>query len=215
MSGSATEHTEVVVETALVFLQSELSVLSKLVGECSRISRGGQLAGIVTRVLIVLVLQFIGIAGVVARVLVAGFLVGLVFVRLVLIGLALLGAGLLAETLIVMGVDGVHESLHDFESGRLALLAHNVFDSFCQSGIITVTEDGIVPASTDHKTGEFDIVLHNALIILHLETVNSIFCVGSGVDGAKLSTEGTDEVGPVVHPGQGLVRLEYGQLEIL
>ena len=160
MSGSATEHTEVVVETVLAFLQSELSVLSKHVGKCGGISRGSQLARIVTRVLIVLVLQFVRIARVVARVLVARFLVGLVLIRLVL-----LGAGLLAETLIVTGVDGMHKSLHGFKSGQLALLAHNIFDSFHQSRII--------PAGTDRKTVEFVIVLHDALIILHLEIVNS------------------------------------------
>ena len=215
MSSSATEHTEVVFETALAFLRSELSVLSELVGECSRISGGGRLAGVVTGVLIVLVLRFVRIAGVVAGVLVAGFLVGLVFVGLVLIGLVLLRAGLLAETLVVTGVDGMHESLHGFESGRLALLAHNVFDSFHQSGIVMVTEDGIIPAGTDHKTVEFDIVLHDALIILHLEIVNSVFCVGGRVNGTKLSPEGMDKGGPIVHPWRGFVRVEYSRLEVL
>ena len=213
MSSSATEHTEVVVETVLAFLQSELSILPELVGKCGRISGGGQLDGAVAGVLIVLVLQFVRIAGVV--VLVARLLVGLVFIGLVLIGLVLLRAGLLVETLIVTGVDGMHKSLHGFKNGQLALLAHDVFDSFHQSGIVTVTEDGIIPTGTDHKTVEFDIVLHNALIILHLEIANSIFHIGSGVDGTKLSTEGMDKGGPVIHPGQGLVGLEYGQLKVL
>ena len=69
----------------------------------------------------------------------------------------------------------MRESLHGLESGRLALLAHNVFDLFRQSRIVMVMEDGIVPASTDRKTVEFDIVLHDVLIILHLEIVNSIY----------------------------------------
>ena len=69
-------------------------------------------------------------------------------------------------------------------------MAHNVFDSFRQSGIITVMEDGIILASTDRKTVEFDIVLHDALIILHLEIVNSIFRIGGGFDGTKLSFGG-------------------------
>ena len=115
----------------------------------------------------------------------------------------------------MMGVDGMRESLHGFKSGRLALLAHNVFDSFCQSGIVMVTEDRIVPASTDRKMVEFDIVLHDALIILHLEIVNSVFRVGGQVDGTKLSTEGTDEVRPVVHPGRGFIGVKYGRLEVL
>ena len=93
MSSSATEHAEVVFETALAFLRGELS---ELVGECGGIS-GGWLAGVVTRVLIVLVLQFVRIAGVVAGVLVAGFLVGFVFVGLVFVGLVLIGLVLLLE----------------------------------------------------------------------------------------------------------------------
>ena len=115
----------------------------------------------------------------------------------------------------MMGVDGMRKSLHGFESGRLALLAHNVFDSFRQSGIVMVTEDGIIPAGTDHKMVEFNVVLHDALIILHLEIVNSVFRVGGGVDGTKLSPEGMDEGGPIVHPGQGFVRVEYSQLKVL
>ena len=107
------------------------------------------------------------------------------------------------------------ESLHGFESGQLALLAHNVFDSFCQSGIVTVTEDDIVPAGTDCKTVEFNIVLHNALIILHLEIVNSVFHIGSEVNGTKLSPEGTDKGRPIVHPWRGFVRVKYSQLEVL
>ena len=87
VSGSATEHAEVVFETALAFLQGELSVLSKLVRECGGISRGGQLAGVVTGVLIVLVLRFIRIARVVAGVLVTGFLSDLSLSDLSLSGL--------------------------------------------------------------------------------------------------------------------------------
>ena len=202
-------------ETALAFLWGKLSVLSEPVRECSEISKGGRLARVVTRVLIVPVLRFVRIARVVAGVLVARFLVRLVFVGLVLIGLVLLGAGLLVETLVVTGVDGMHESLHGLKSGWLALLAHNVFDSFCQSGIVMVTEDRIIPAGMDRKTVEFDVVLHDALIILHLEIVNSVFHISGGVDGTKLSLEGMDKGGPIVHPGWGFVGVEYSRLEVL
>ena len=113
------------------------------------------------------------------------------------------------------GVDGMRESLHGLESGWLALLAHNVFDLFCQSGIVTVMEDRIIPAGMDRKTVEFDVVLHDALIILHLEIVNSVFRVGGGVDGTKLSPEGMDKGGPIVHPGRGFVGVEYSWLKVL
>ena len=103
VSGSATEHAEVIIKAALAFLRSELPVFSELIGKCSGIPRGGRLARVVViGVLIGLVLVF-GIAGVVVGVWVTGFFVGLVFIGLVLVGLVLLGAGLLAETLVVTG----------------------------------------------------------------------------------------------------------------
>ena len=51
--------------------------------------------------------------------------------------------------------------------------------------------------------------------ILHLEIVNSVFHIGGGVNGTKLSLEGTDKGGPIVHPGRGFVGVEYGQLKAL
>ena len=87
VSGSATEHAEVVFKMVLVFLQGELSVLSELVRECGRISGGGRLARVVTGVLIVLVLRFVRIARVVAGVLVARFLSDLSLSDLSLSGL--------------------------------------------------------------------------------------------------------------------------------
>ena len=109
----------------------------------------------------------------------------------------------------------MRESLHGFEGGRFTLLAHDVFDSFHQAGIVTVTENGIVPAGLDHKTGELDIVLYDALIFLHLEIINSVFRIGGGIYGAELSPECPDEGGPIVYPGRGFVEVEYGWLEVL
>ena len=76
-------------------------------------------------------------------------------------------------------------------------------------------KDGVVPASLDGKMVELNIVLHDALIILHLEVVNSVFRVSGGVDGAKLGMEGTDEGRPIIHPVQSAVRVKYVQLKVL
>ena len=214
MSSSATEHTEVIVKAVLTFLRSELSIFPKFVAKGGGISGGSRLARVTVLMALVLFVV-VGIAGIVTGVQVTSFLIGLVFVRLFLIGFTLLRAGFLAETLIVTGVDGVRENLHGFESGQLALLSHNIFDLFSEAGLITVMEDGVIPAGLDSKTVELDIVLHDVLIVLHLEIVNSVFRVGSGIDGAKLGMEGTNEGGPIIHPVWSAVRVEYGQLEIL
>ena len=177
MSSSATEHTEVIVKVVLTFLQSELSVFPEFVAKAGGISGGSRLARVTVLMALVLFVV-VGIAGIVTRVQVTSFLIGLVFVRLVLIGFTLLGVGFLAKTLVVMGVDGVRENLHGFESGQLALLAHNVFDLFSEAGIITVTEDGVVPASLDSKTVELDIVLHDVLIV-RLLIPSSVLAMGS------------------------------------
>ena len=78
-----------------------------------------------------------------------------------------------------------------------------------------MTEDRVIPASLDSKMVELNIVLHDALIVLHLEIVISVFRIGGGIDGAKLGMEGTDEGGPIIHPVRSAVGVEYGQLEIL
>ena len=44
----------------------------------------------------------------------------------------------------VPGVDGMHESLHGLKSQGFALLAHDIFDSFCQTRVV----------SDDHRYGK-------------------------------------------------------------
>ena len=76
------------------------------------------------------------------------------------------------------------------------LLAHNVLDALLQSGIVTVTEDRLVPTGTDSETGELDVVLDNVLIFLHLQVVNAIFRVSRGIDGARLIIDSVRRSGP-------------------
>ena len=63
-----------------------------------------------------------------------------------------------------------------------------------------MSEDTFIPASVDSKTVEFDIIFFNMLIIVHLEVIDSIFSVGSGVYGTELSTESLDKIGPIIKP---------------
>ena len=94
------------------------------------------------------------------------------------------------------------------------LLAHNILDVLRQPGIVTVMEDGLVPTGMDSETGELDVVLDDVLIFLHLQVFNAIFCVGCGIDRAKLNTEGTDEHGPVVDPIWGFVGIQNAWFKV-
>ena len=101
----------------------------------------------------------------------------------------------------------MRESLHGLKSQGFALLAHDILDSFRQTGVVSVSEDTVIPASLNRETVELNIVLDNMLIILHLQVVNPVFGIGGRIDWTKLGTESSDEGGPIVHPCQGLVRV--------
>ena len=45
-------------------------------------------------------------------------------------------------------------------------------------------KDTIVPTSVDHEAVELNIVLDNVLVILHLQVIDSIFSIGSGMMGS-------------------------------
>ena len=75
-------------------------------------------------------------------------------------------------------------------------------------------EDTIVPTSADCEAVEFDILLDNVLVVLHLQIINTVFSIGSGVYGAKLGAEIPDECGPVVHPVRYFFRIKDRQLKI-
>ena len=47
---------------------------------------------------------------------------------------------------------------------------------------------------------EFDIILYNMLVIVHIEVINSVFGVSGGVYGTKLSVESLDKIGPIIKP---------------
>ena len=56
------------------------------------------------------------------------------------------------------------KSLHGLKSRGFALLAHDIFDSFCQTRVVLVLEDTVVPAGLNRETVELNIVLDDMLI---------------------------------------------------
>ena len=105
------------------------------------------------------------------------------------------------------GIDVICKGLHFGECQRLPLLTHNVFDAFSKSGIVAVPEDTFIPASADSETVEFNVILYNMLIIMHFEVINSIFSIGGGIYGTKLSAESLDKIGPII------IRVKEGWLK--
>ena len=84
------------------------------------------------------------------------------------------------------------KDLHGFKGGGFAMLTHNVLDAFGEPGIIVVAEDTVILTGADGKMVELDIILDNVLVVLHFEVVNSIFCISSRINGAKLDAEGLE-----------------------
>ena len=94
-------------------------------------------------------------------------------------------------------------------------MAHDILDAFRQSGIVTVTEDAIVPAGLSRKSVEIDVILENPVIVMHLQVVDTVFGISSRVNGAELGTEGSEEGGPVVHPIRSIIGVQNGRFKIL
>ena len=105
------------------------------------------------------------------------------------------------------------KGLHFNKCWRLSLLTHNVFNVFGESGIVVVPEDTFIPASADSETVEFDIIFYNMLVIVHLEVINSIFSVSSGVYGTELSVESLVKIGPIIKPVRNFIGVKEGWLK--
>ena len=113
----------------------------------------------------------------------------------------------------MMGIDVMCKGLHFGKCRRLPLLTHNVFNAFGKSGIVAVLEDTFIPAGADSKMVEFDVILYNMLIIMHVEVINSIFGIGSGVYRTKLSAESLDKIGPIIKPVGNFIGVKEGWLK--
>ena len=146
MAGAATEHAQVVVEAALSFLQGQLSVFAKLVGDGCEVSEGGlRFVGLLVFVKLVVLVAVVGFVA---------FVVGFV---VIVVRLVLSSAGFFMEAFPMMGIDVMCKGFHLGKCQRLPLLTHNVFNAFCESGIVAVLEDTFIPAGVDSKTVEFNL----------------------------------------------------------
>ena len=74
-------------------------------------------------------------------------------------------------------------------------------------------EDTFIPAGADSETVEFDVILNNMLVIVHLEVINSIFVVSGGVYGTKLSAESLDKIRPIIKPVGNFIGVKEGWLK--
>ena len=77
-----------------------------------------------------------------------------------------------------------------------------------------VSKNTIVPTSADHEVVELNIVLDNVLVVLHLQVIDTIFSIGSGIYGSKFNVEIPHKSGPVIHPVGYFVRVEECRLKI-
>ena len=215
MARATTEHAQVVVEVALSFLQGQLSVFSKLVSDGCRVFGGGlRFVGLlvfVVLVVLVAVVRFVAARSLIF--LVVGFVAFVVGFVVIVVGLVLSGVGFFVEAFPITGVDVMHKGFHFGKCQRLPLLTHNVFNAFGESGIVVVPEDTFIPAGADSKTVEFNVILYNILVIVHLEVIDSIFSISSGVYRTKLIAESLDKVGPIIKPVRDFIRVKEGWLK--
>ena len=215
MARTTTEHAQVVVEAALSFLQGQLSIFAKLVGNGCRVSGGGlRFVGLlvfVKLVVLVAVVRFVTARSLIF--LVVRFVAFVVRFVVIVVGLVLSGVGFFAEVFQMTGINVMCKGLHFGECQRLPLLTHNVFNAFGESGIVAVPEDTFIPASADSETVEFNVILYNMLVIVHLEVINSVFGIGGGVYGTKLSAESLDKIGPIIKPVRNFIRVKEGWLK--
>ena len=145
--------------------------------------------------------------------LVVGFVAFVVGFVVMVVGLVLSGAGFFTEAFPMSGIDVMCKGLHFSKCRRLPLLTHNVFNVFSKSGIVTVPEDTFIPASADSEMVEFDIIFYNMLVIVHFEVIDSIFGIGGGVYGTKLSAESLDKIGPIIKPIRNFIGVKEGWLK--
>ena len=209
MARATTEHAQVVVEAALSFLQGQLSVFAKLVGDGCGVSGGGlRFVGLLIFVKLVVLVAARSLIF-----LVVGFVAFVVRFVVIVVGLVLSGAGFFTEVFPMTGIDVMCKGLHFGEWWRLPLLTYNVLNVFSKSRIVAVPEDTFIPAGADSKTVEFDIILYNMLVIVHLEVIDSVFGIGGGVYRTKLSVESLDKIGPIIKPVRNFIGVKEGWLK--
>ena len=212
MARAATEHAQVGVEAALSFLWGQLSVFAKLVSDGCGVSKGGlRFVGLlvfVKLVVLVAVVGFVAARGLIF--LVIGFVAFVVGFVVIVVRLVLSSAGFFMEAFPMTGTDVMCKGLHFSKCRRLPLLTHNVFNAFGESGIVAVLEDTFIPACVDIEMVEFDVILYNMLVIVHLEVI--VFGISGGVYG-ELSAESLEKIGPIIKPIRNFIGVKEGWLK--
>ena len=146
MARAATEHAQVVVEAALSFLQGQLSVFAKLVGDGCGVSGGGlRFVGLFVFVKLVVLVAVVGFVTARSLIfLVVGFVAFVVRFVVIVVRLVLSGVGFFVEAFPMMGINVMCKGLHFGECRGLPLLTHNVFNVFCKSRRVAVLEDTFI-----------------------------------------------------------------------
>ena len=105
MAGTATEHAQVVVKAALSFLQGQISVFAKLVGNGCRVSGGGlRLVGFLVFVKLVVLVAVVGFVTARSLIfLVVRFVALVVGFVVIVVGLVLSSMGFFVEAFPMMG----------------------------------------------------------------------------------------------------------------
>ena len=86
-------------------------------------------------------------------------------------------------------------------------MTHDVLDLLGKTSVVVMTKNVLIPTGMDGKMIELNIVFDNALVVLHLQVVNGVFCISGRIDGTKLRAKGDNERRPIVHPCQVVVRV--------
>ena len=197
------------------FLQDQLSIFAKLVSNRCRVSGGGlRFVGLLVFVELVVLVAVVGFVAARSLIfLVIGFVAFVVGFVVIVVRLVLSSVGFFVEAFPIMGVDVMHKGFNFSKCQWLPLLTHNVFNAFGKSRIVAVPEDTFIPAGADSETVEFNVILYNMLVIVHLEVINSVFGISGGVYGTELSTESLDKVGPIIKPVRNFIGVKEGWLK--
>ena len=167
----------------------ELSIFSKLQGEVrvglllvSIATASISITG-VTRVTLsaILILIFICVLSGV------GFFIALPFIirAFILVG-GWIFSGHLRMALPISGVDGLGEGTDFMEGVRFADMGDLILDVGWKSTIHLSVEGGITPLGTGNKAVEVNKVLHNVLVITHLEIFEVGLSLAFGIMGSKV-----------------------------
>ena len=192
MSTFATEQAEVLLEMVLLLCLCELAVFFELQGE---VGVGLLLVSIATTS--ISVTRVTGVTGVTLSTVIIFILIGVLsgvcfFIALPFIirAFVLVGGWILSGhrgmALPISGVDRLGEGTEFMEGVRFADVGNIILDAGWKSVIHLSAEGSITPLDTGGKAVEVDQVLHDALVIVHLEVFKVSFGLTFGIMGSEV-----------------------------